>query len=279
VYDIRILDVRARVIGPPALLRELRELFPRLPPWETTRAREIVTTLRVECDASQPTTYRIVCDGTPAWTAIDPDQLLPTLEWAINARAVERLRDRYLLFHAGSVAHAGEGFIFPAASGSGKTTLVAGLVAAGCQHLSDEVAVLDPSSLRLAPFPRSMCVKHEARQILDPLWPKLADSAPHNRFGVQVYYLRPDDEAWSSGPVSARYVVFPRYVPHARTSLVPISRSSALVDLLAQSFSGSVLGRRTIDVSVALLREADCYALTIGNLGQAVDLLLRRRPS
>ena len=43
-------------------------------------------------------------------------------------------------FPAGSVACRGRGLILPAPSGGGKTTLVAGLVAAGFDYLSDEVA-------------------------------------------------------------------------------------------------------------------------------------------
>jgi hypothetical protein len=273
--EIRILDVRARVTGPRLLLCELEALFPRLPSWETGPAHEMAVTVEIQRDTSRRTVHRIQCDGVSSWAVDDPQEVLATLEWVINTAAVERLRDRYLLFHAGAVAQAGEGFLFPAASGRGKTTLVAGLVAAGCQHLTDEVAVVDPVSLQLAPFARSLCVKESARPFLVPVWPGLAKSVPRSRFGTEVYYLRPNDDAWLPRPVPVRYVVIPRYVPKGQTSLTPISRSSALINLLGQSFNGRVLGGRTVDATVKLLRAARCYTLTVGHLDRAVDLLLR----
>src|SRR4051794_31287183 len=102
VTDIRILDVRVRVTGPRVLLCELEALFPRLPSWETGPANEMTVTVEIQPDTSRRTVPRIRCDGGSSWTVDDPQQLLAPLEWAINTAVVERLRARYLLFHAGA---------------------------------------------------------------------------------------------------------------------------------------------------------------------------------
>ena len=152
----------ARTSGPAALLADLEALFPASPRCRTRcqpGRPSRTTSFEVELDAPSP---RLAAHPARRHAALDrqaADELLAYLEWGINRTAAEWLGQTHLLFHAGSVACRERGLILPAASGSGKTTLVAGLVAAGCRYLSDEVAVIEPANSTLLPFAKSLCVK------------------------------------------------------------------------------------------------------------------------
>jgi hypothetical protein len=64
-----------------------------------------------------------------------------------------------LLIHAATVSVGGRGVMLAGASGSGKSTLAAALVTKGADYLCDEFAIVDPTDLRLIPFPKALCVK------------------------------------------------------------------------------------------------------------------------
>jgi HprK-related kinase A len=262
------------VTGPPPILRALRTVFPSAPAWTILPEAEAAAAFEVLSDGRGPSRHQILREGAPLWESEDREMVVPALEWAINSAALEHLGPRTVLFHAGSVAYAGRGMLLPAASGGGKTTLVAGLVRAGFRYLSDEVAILDPATLRLAPFAKSLSVKAPARAVLAPLYPELAAAAPRRRLaGAPVWDLRPPEDAWPAESVPVRYVVLPRYAAGAQTALEPISRSTALVRLLGQSFNLPSHGAHGVARTVEMLRGAACYALTVGDLQGAVDRL------
>ncbi|MDQ6674607.1 MAG: sortase [Chloroflexota bacterium] len=216
----------------------------------------------------------IIQNGAPIGSAENPHDALASLEWAINNAAVEHLSRRYVLFHAGAIAYAHQGILLPAVAGSGKTTLVAGLVAAGFQYLSDEVGALDPFTGRLAPFPKSLCVKQGSQAILEHLYPQLNDTISRRRFGgAPMKYLTLAEGAVASAPVPVRFVILPHYADAAVTRLEPIARSEGLERLMQQSFSLSAHGVPGMRAVVEMLAGAECYALTIGNLHEAVALV------
>jgi hypothetical protein len=268
--EIRTLGFRARVSGPAAVIAELRALYPPPPGWATPPEPQETAEIALQ-PASWAGGQVAMVDGEQVWATSDPNELLPSLEWSINNTAAQRLGRHYLLLHAGSMALGDRGLVLSAPSGSGKSTLVAGLLADGFSYLSDEVAVLEPESLRLLPFPKSVCVKLGSRETLIPLFPSLAADASGRRFsGSSIWYVTPKPDAWPTAPVPVRYVLFPRYVAGAETRLEPLPRPAALANLLAQSFSAKQHGARAIAQTVEMLRGADCYALTIGDLRQAV---------
>ena len=96
--------------------------------------------------------------------------VVATLLWHVNRRAVES-GDEFVLVHAGAVEWGGRAAIFPAPMESGKTTLVAGLVRAGARYLSDEAAAIDPHTLEVHPFPKSLTVGVGSWEVLADLTP------------------------------------------------------------------------------------------------------------
>jgi hypothetical protein len=184
------------------------------------------------------------------------------------------LGEGYLLLHAGVVARNGGAILLAAGSGSGKSTLVAGLAGAGFLLGSDEVAVIDPLTLEVLPFVRSICVKEGSRIPLAAAYSSLLTDAPHHRFGgEEVWYLCPDPERWLPAPAPVRSIVVPRYVRDAETRLEPLAHSATLQILLQQSFSVPKHGSFGIGTLTDLLQDVTCYRLTLGSLDDAIRLL------
>ncbi|HUX88900.1 MAG TPA: hypothetical protein VMW65_17985 [Chloroflexota bacterium] len=271
---LSLLGFEVSVEAPVEILRALPTVFPSGPNWTLAAPGLAVAAFEVPDLDAEAGRYRILRDGVVCWEGADAMAAVGGLEWAITTAAVERLGERYLLFHSGAVALRGEGILLPAVAGSGKTTLVAGLLAAGFQYLSDEVAVLDLKRRTLLPFPRSLCIKSGSRPVLTPLYPALAAAPDYPRFaGDTAAYLPPPSGSWPAGPVPMKVVVLPRYLAGAPTALVPITRARALQGLLEQSFSARRTGPVAITTAIEVLRDARCYALTVGDLSRAVELL------
>lgn len=277
--DIAILELQARVLGPPDVISALRALYPLAPSWTVERGAEFAEAEGVPVFAvtRQPdgtaTMYVEGHGGARAQIKVG-SELLATLEWAIASVAVEVLGEGYLLLHAGVVARNGGAILLPGGSGSGKSTLVAGLARAGFLLGSDEVAVLDPMTLDVLPFARSICVKQGSRGPLAGAYPSLLTDAPRLRFGgEEVWYLCPGPEQWLPAPTPIRFIVVPRYTEGAETRLEPLSRSATLQILLQQSFSVPKHGSFGIGTLTDLLQGVECFRLTLSSLDDAIRLL------
>ncbi|GAC1323744.1 MAG: hypothetical protein NVSMB2_21560 [Chloroflexota bacterium] len=216
--------------------------------------------------------YRITRDGESAWQTQRVGQVFAYLLWTITNLALETAKQQYLLFHGGAVSYRGQGIILPAASRSGKTTLTGGLVANGFQYYSDDVVVIEPSSVQLMPFPKSLCIKHGSRAVLGRLYPELLDGGvPRVRFDREcVWYLAPPREALPPHNVPIRFVVLPRYVPGAATSAERIGPPEAARRFFEQSFNLGAHGADGVAALARMLNGSECYSLTVGTLETGV---------
>lgn len=278
--EVRLLSFRVLVQGPESLVKEFRSLRPEGPAWASPSASEsgdANCTFHVQPDPLRRGRLRVMRGADPTVVATaSPLNMVAALDRAVNGAAVEYLAERYLLVHAGAVAYGGQGILVPAASGSGKTTLIAALVAAGCEYLSDEVAVLDLITGRLLPFPKCLGIKAGGRRVLVGRYPALRGKAlRHWINGEAVWLLPPPEAAWPAAPVPVRHIVLPRYIPRTPPTMVPISRSTALAAVAAQCHRPQVHGAASVGGLVAVLRDADCHSMSTGDLGRSVELVLR----
>jgi hypothetical protein len=159
--------------------------------------------------------------------------------------------------------------MFPAHMESGKTTLTAGLVRAWFRYLSDEVVAFDWDTGLVEPFPKPLTVDEGSWYLFPELEPAPAPgetAPPDKQWQVPPRAIRADAVG---APCRVHYVVFPRYEPDADTVLVPMSRGDGLVELAKNTFQFNEHARRALDVLASVVRGAECYRLTVGDLDHA----------
>ncbi len=184
----------------------------------------------------------------------------------------------FLNIHAGVVAGPGGCVLLPAPPGSGKSTLTAALVAAGLDYFSDEVALLDAGSLRVAPFPQAFCVKQSGIDAVAPLFPGIADLPLHLRGdGKWVAYLPPPcarvPSAGQRGDI--RLVVFPRYAAGAALRCEVVPKAAALGRVMEQcTVIEGGLDLAAIRRLVAWIDGIECLELVYGSTRDAVGVVI-----
>jgi hypothetical protein len=100
--------------------------------------------------------------------------------------------------------------------------------------------------------------------------PELARS-PTEECQVAPCDLRPDCISVAA-PITR--VLFPQYAPDARLRLEPISRGVALIEATKHTFAFRECARVNLDVLAAVVRDAECFTLTVGDLDTAVDAVM-----
>jgi len=219
--------------------------------------------------------YTLTCDYG-LWTVSRPGTRFATdgeltngllaLEWQLVTDALAARSDLFHL-HAAALATPdnGAGVLIVGDSGSGKTTLVLALMQRGFLPYSDDVALLDPSTLRLRPFPRAFHVREGTYALLDdgpgaPTWDEA--TMPHG-------FFLPPQYATASAPV--RLVLFPTLRPGQPLELVPLGPGESAPLLLTQTLTLTESPTLALGTAARLTGAADCYRLFTGDLTATAD--------
>ncbi|MGH9291702.1 MAG: hypothetical protein ACRD0B_00300 [Acidimicrobiales bacterium] len=213
--------------------------------------------------------YRLFLDGAELLGQTILSGPIDRLLWEVHQAAIKCL-DGLLALHAGAVSLGGRGLLLPAGPGSGKTTLVAGLVRAGCQYLSDDMALIEPSTARLLPFPRPLLMSESSIGLLPGLAGRLSPELDERASGKRQVHpasLRPDP---IGTPVPVAGVIFPRYEPGSETALEPISRAAAVVEMIANSFNFAKVGGGALQLLADTMENGFAYRMRVGRLSDAI---------
>jgi hypothetical protein len=207
-------------------------------------------------------------DGHPVGRPAPVSEALVHLITDVNVNAAGS-RANKLVLHAGAVTLGNRGLLLPGPSGAGKSTLTAALVSRGFGYLSDEAAAIDTFSLEIEPYPKPLTLSTEALAMLDLRVP------PEGTRGITQVVA---SSALRGGAVSrttpARMLVFPRLEPGATSSLDPMTRAEAMVEVAACSFNFVDHGEEWTPLLHRLVAACWCGRLTIGDLEGAAELLL-----
>jgi hypothetical protein len=212
--------------------------------------------------------------------------------WRSRAHAVGDLLSRFMhglltrvtgsgiyAIHAGAVERGERATLFSGRSGSGKTTLALSLLQRGFRLLSDELAVVEPSTQRILPYRRSLHVRPETCELI----PRLRLVQRPSELVVRgAWTLTPDvlQEALPGCLAPAAHltnVLLLEGVPDGESppTLTPIPPAVAALELLRATWAASVdfdagLGRMT-----RLLEGVSCARLRIGELETTTDAVAR----
>jgi HprK-related kinase A len=221
----------------------------------------------------RPNAYFYI-DGTSPFNPLPADQAFPLLEWGLNW-CVTAHCVKYLTLHAAVVERNGRAMILPAPPGSGKSTLCAGLISRGWRLLSDELALIDPESVLLAPNPRPVSLKNASIDIIRSFAPEAVFSpVVQETVKGRVAHLRPPSESVKRSDESVRpgWVVLPRYVAGQEARLERMAKAEALLRLAENSFNYATHGQRGFEVLADVVDQSECYSFSYSNLDEAATL-------
>jgi hypothetical protein len=227
---------------------------------------------------------RFQFDGDSPFEPLPIGHAFPLLEWAMNW-CISSLSTEYLILHAAVVEREGGAAILPAPPGSGKSTLCAGLISRGWRLLSDELALISIRDASIVPLCRPVSLKNQSLGVIRGFEPsaKFGEITPDTVKGavghmrVPRSHLQRIDE-----PARPAWIVFPKYVAGAATSLEPRPRAGSLLELGRNAFNYSVLGRIGFETLSTVVDQSECYDFEYAQLDDAVavfDALARSRRS
>ena len=168
--------------------------------------------------------------------------------------------------------------MFPGISGVGKTTLAAGLMNAGFQYFTDEVAILERGSHRIIPCPVGLRVKEGSVAIISDMletFPTVCDTVGQD--GTWIRYAVPAPGSFPSVPEEGKpvqWLVFPAYSPDGPESLSPLSRIESLRRLQAAGYEvcGKLDSQKVAEL-VAWIKDVDCREMAFRSLSSAVSMV------
>ena len=217
---------------------------------------------------------RFVYDGHSPFAVLPIDHAFPLLEWAMNW-CISTQAHQYLTLHAAVLERNGCAVIMPAPPGSGKSTLCAGLVNRGWRLLSDELALISLLDGTIAPLGRPVSLKNQSLDVIAKFSPEaVMNQVTHDTSKGSVSHMKVPSEHVLRLQESAkpRWVIFPKYVPHAVTELTPRSKANSMLELGRNSFNYTVLGLLGFESLAEVITSSDCYDFQYSQLDEAVTV-------
>lgn len=204
--------------------------------------------------------------------------ILEYLEYEIYNLLIDKLTNYYLI-HAGVVGFDHKAILFPAQSGSGKTTLIASLLKNGFKYLSDEIAIIEPQTLIVHPFPKPLNIKIGSLPLFTNFEPEMElinkrDTGIEDKIHhvlVRNGSIHPVDK-----PIPIKSIIFVQYKPKVDCRLRRISKACTIFELVKCSFNQYLFKEKGIDLIDRLVATCECYQLQFNHLDEAMKLIKGR---
>jgi len=215
--------------------------------------------------------WEVQWNNTPIEMAVSKSRLATYLQEKMMTCAYQA--QPYLIsLHAASVEKSGKVIVMPAVAESGKTTLTATLVYNGFKLFSDESTSLDDDGY-VHPLPFCMNIKEGSWGILAEMYPQLSKSDTHSRFDDQnIRFITPRN--MHKGRQKASYIIFPKYILGAKTSLTLISATEALLKINEASYQvQDNMDKNKFELILENLLSLPKYTLEYSDLNEAIDTI------
>ncbi len=211
-------------------------------------------------------------DGRQPFFPLPYAQAFPMFEWGLNW-CVSNHVNTYLVLHSAVVAKDDLAIILPGEPGAGKSTLCAALVQSGFRLLSDELTLIFDNGESVMPVPRPVSLKNASIDVMKVFAPDAVfNKSALDTLKGTVAHMKPPISSVEQAdtPAAARFVIFPRYLAGATTSLSTLSKTTSMMRLVEQSFNYHILGETGFDWLCNLVDRSDCYEFEYSNLDEAI---------
>lgn len=216
----------------------------------------------VECDGDSQFSWRL---GEKAGTTSALSGALWNLEAALCENII-RSQQRGIAIHAATIQFGHSWAMLAGCSRAGKTTLSLALARRGFLVGGDDVALLDPDSLKVLPIPRCFHLDDLGAGLLKDDGLRLPAAWPHHRFIVPSDFGSP-----AKPPDRAGWLIFMRGPRSVHPSIAPVSQAEMSARLLSETGQGPLPDSETIAAICGVAAGASCFALTPGSLGETAD--------
>ncbi|MFO1128771.1 MAG: hypothetical protein U1E66_10140 [Rhodospirillales bacterium] len=195
-------------------------------------------------------------------------EMLYRLERSLTVELQKRRAD-LLFVHAAVLSRWGRAYLFAAESGGGKSTLAWALLHHGFGYLSDELAPIEPETVRVHPYPHALCLK---RRPPSPYGLPKAALDLGSTVHIPAHSL-PGGVAAAPHPIAA--VFFVRYAPHLpHPVLRPLKPAEAAARLYVSALNPLAHGDRGLAPTLRVAERSRAYAVATGELAATSRLIL-----
>ena len=211
-------------------------------------------------------------DHAPIFEPMPLGHAAPLLEWAMNW-CVSAHAHQYLVMHAAVIERDGRAAILPAPPGSGKSTLCAALIHRGWRLMSDELALLAPAEGTLHALARPVSLKNASIDIIGRFAPgAVFGRAAHDTAKGTIAQLKaPVDHVRRVAEAARpRWVIFPRWMAGAPTTLVPRGKPETVMAISRNLFNFGISGRPGYQALLEAITASDCFDFSYSHLDDAV---------
>jgi hypothetical protein len=248
----------------PAIAAQIEALFAEFADISGEAAK---LTYVVDC-ASDCGGHAILRDGERIRVIPEGVSAMLALEDTLMADFVREVPGM-LFLHAAVLAKAGSAILFPGPSGAGKSTLSLALASRGWMYLSDEVAPVGETDLRVHPFPRGIKLRAASFE----LFPSLRERGGTQHADRQFLRLRELPVTLADGCFEVQSLVFPQYRPGAQPRLTPLPRAIAACILTQCCLSFDRENGGTFLTIERLVKSASCFRFEVGEIGESCEVI------
>ncbi len=197
----------------------------------------------------------------------------PLFEWGLNW-CIATASGAHTVIHSAVVERNGMALVLPGQPGSGKSTLCAALVLRGWRLLSDELTIVSQSSGCVQPVPRPISLKNQSIDVIQQNFPAAVMTDPvSDTHKGRIAYVRAPAESTCAAllAVPIGYVLLPKFQAGAQLVSEPLSRATALTELMEHTFNVGLMGASGFEALAHAISNAKCYAVEYGDLASIVQ--------
>jgi HprK-related kinase A len=213
-------------------------------------------------------------DNSP-FKPLPASQSYPVMEWGMNW-CIAATDFNHLIVHSAVLVKDGKAIIFPATPGSGKSTLSAYFSLSGWQLYSDEMAVIDISTLKVKPLFRPVCLKNQSISLVKSWFPQAVITAiakDTKKGDVAHLKVQNFSEYQQKCAVDIIAVVFPKYDESVETIPYLLEKSAGFKKLAINCFNYNILGKTGFECIQRIIENTQQVDLNYQSLADVEELL------
>lgn len=174
---------------------------------------------------------------------------------------LQKIRSDLFVIHAAALERNGGVIMLVAESGTGKSTTAWALLHHGFAYLSDELAAIDPHTLKVHPYPHALCLKSRAP---GPYPLPVATLSTGQTLHIPTSGL-PDVTARQALPLRA-ILFLRRESPRSRAEIARISPGEASARLYANALNALAHPQQGLQPAIRIAGEVPGFAIDVGDL-------------